>query len=346
MVKGPISVGLSNGVGALSGERKLEETKRIGRVLLILQLIASQPRRWRRRELAERFELSERQIDKDLELIRHGLAFSLRHAPNGYYFETLPHLAAAPLGFQEALALILAARSALSGDGIDRADLAAAMSRLEAQLPIPVRGLLARSWQLDRAGPAAEHRLRMLAAVERAMADRRKVRMVYASAIRGGETTERIVRPYTGIRYNRGWYIIGHCELRDEVRMFKVGRIRSLIETSEPFEVPPDFDLDGYFGGGWGILRSADGQPERVALVFNPEAGRWITDELWHPAQELSTEPDGSVRFSVTVPITPELIRWVLGYGARVRVETPRALREAVVAEAEAVVRTATGGRT
>lgn len=334
------------GGSAGSGDEgaKLEETKRVGRVLVILQLIASQPRRWRRRDLSDRFEVSERQIDKDLELIRHGLVLPLRRTPTGYFFESLPHLAAPPLGFHEALALILAARAALSGDGIDSADLAAAISRVEAQLPVPLRGLLADVRRPAPVSPAAQQRTRVLAAVERAIGEGRKVRMVYASAVRGGQATERVVRPYTVMRYIRSWYVIGHCELRGDVRMFKVGRIRSLSQTAEPYAIPGDFDLDSYFGGAWGILRSDSARPEPVVLEFNAEAGRWVCDETWHPAQVVESTPDGGVRFSVDVPVTPELVRWVLGYGARVRVVSPDGLREAVVAEAAAVVRAAGGG--
>lgn len=55
-------------------EPRLEETKRVARVLRIVQLISAQPRAWTRRRLGDEFELSARQIDYDLELIRHGFA--------------------------------------------------------------------------------------------------------------------------------------------------------------------------------------------------------------------------------------------------------------------------------
>lgn len=118
----------------------------------------------------------------------------------------------------------------------------------------PARGRGA--WWPASVSPAAQQRTRVLAAVERAIAEGRKVRMVYASAVRGGQATERVVRPYTVMRHIRGWYVTGHCELRGDVRVFKVGRIRSLSQTAEPYAIPGDFDLDSYFGGGWGILRS------------------------------------------------------------------------------------------
>jgi predicted DNA-binding transcriptional regulator YafY len=69
----------------------LEETKRIGRVLRIIQLISAQPRVWTRKGLAERFELSERMLDSDFQLIRHGLCCDLRRACQaGYYFVGSP----------------------------------------------------------------------------------------------------------------------------------------------------------------------------------------------------------------------------------------------------------------
>lgn len=317
---------------------RLEETKRVRRVLEIVQLVAVQPKRWLRRDLAERFELSERQIDKDLQLIRHGLLLSLRHSAGGYFFEQLPSLAAAPLRFEEALALLLAVQAARQTAGVDSADLEAAILRLEAQFPVPVRDLLLRATTELPPDERARHRTEVLGTIERALADGCKLRMAYASAARGGEIVERKVRPYALLPYVRSWHLVGYCELREDVRMFKADRIRALSLTDEPCAVPPDFDLDAYRGGGWGLLRMGDQPAERVELLFDAQAGRWVSEEHWHPRQQVTHLPDGRVRFEVEVPISPELVRWVLGYGPRVRVLAPAALRAAVVGEARGVV--------
>lgn len=323
---------------------KPEELKRITRVLAIIQLVASQPNRWRRSGLADRFEVSERQIDKDVQVIRHGLILSLRHSADGYAFEHLPALAAAPLSFGESLALLLAAQAARSVAGIDSADLAAAVSRMETQFPVPVRHLLQRIARSDAADPAAQHRTHVLGVIERAIADQRKLRLTYASAAQGGAVSERVVRPYAVLQYVRSWHLIGYCERREDVRMFKVDRVRAIAPIDEAFAVPADFDVDAYFAGGWGILRDAQAPIERVDLLFNAEAGRWVGEERWHPQQRIESLPDGTVRFTVDVAVTPELVRWVLGYGGRVRVASPASLRDAVVGEAEAIVRAARGG--
>lgn len=327
-------------VGArdLGGGARLEENKRIARVLEIIQLVAAQPQRWRRVDLADRFEVSQRQIDKDLQLVRHGLKLPLRHVATGYWFESLPQLAAAPLTFEEALALILAAQAARQVVGIDSADLAAAITRLEAQFPLPLRDLLQGAGPDVPLDPGAVHRKHVLSAIERAIAARRKVRIAYASATRGGALTERTVQPYALLQYVRSWHVVAYCELREDVRMFKVDRIRDLWPADDAYAFPADFDLAAYRGEGWGILRTTDLPAERVELLFDDQAGRWVGEERWHPRQSVEVRDDGRVYFRVEVPVTPELVRWVLGYGRHVTVVSPESLRDEVAAEAKAVI--------
>ncbi len=69
------------------GTRTSEE-RRIARILEIIILIAEQPETWTRAELAQRYEVSERMIQKDLDIIRRVLELTLcRVRPAGYYFD-------------------------------------------------------------------------------------------------------------------------------------------------------------------------------------------------------------------------------------------------------------------
>lgn len=78
------------------GGRENEE-RRLGRILALIVLIAEDPGRWTRAELAERYEVSERMITKDLALMRHAGLRIGKHNPGsntsaraGYYFVTDP----------------------------------------------------------------------------------------------------------------------------------------------------------------------------------------------------------------------------------------------------------------
>lgn len=323
------------GIEAVS---RFEETKRIRRVIDLVQLVAGQPRRWLRRDLAARYEVSERQIDKDLELIRHGLVLDLRHDASGYRFERLPNLAAAPLTFEQALALLLAAQMARANSGVDSAELQSAVNRLEAQLPVPVRDFVRRATHATSVDRRALHRSEVLLTIGHALAQRRKVHVAYASASSGGASSERVIQPYALLPYGRSWHVVAFCEARRDVRMFKADRIRSLAITEKAYAIPADFDLESFLGDGWGLLRMHGVPSEEVTLLFDATAGRWVSEEQWHPRQSVSTDADGRVHFHVKVPITPELVRWVLSYGRRVRVVAPLALREAVLSEARAML--------
>src|SRR5947209_6534886 len=116
-------------------EDRLEETKRVARVLHIIQRVGAQPRAWTRKRLARDFELSERMIDKDLQLIRNGLCYDLRRGRDGYYFVGGPLLKPIELTVPEALALALAAQQARDTATVDGAVIGAALARLEAALP-------------------------------------------------------------------------------------------------------------------------------------------------------------------------------------------------------------------
>lgn len=316
-------------------ETRLEETKRIARVLRIVQLLSAQPRAWTRRRLAQEFELSERMIDKDLELIRNGLCYDLRHVREGYYFVSGPLLKPIELTIPEALALALAAQQARDTGTVDAALIGGVLARLEGALPRGIVPYLRRAADATPApfGPVRE-RGATLAALEQAMAERRTVEIVYATASRNGSRSRRTIAPYYLQPYERSWLAIANDTLRGDVRMFKVDRIESCRVTAERFEMPEDFDPVSYLGPAWGVLRGASGPAEDVVLHFKAEAGRWVCDERWHPSQSIETLPNGDLIMRFHCGVTHELVRWVLSFGADVRVESPKHLGDTVMAEA------------
>lgn len=313
---------------------KLEETKRTSRILEIVQIITVAPRRYLRRDLAERFEISERMIQKDLAVIRHGLKLPLYHSQEGYYFDEMPQLPALQYTFAEALALLLAVQAARQISGVGSTELAVAIARLEALFPPEFTPLLRQMVSRPVTTVRREHRQQMLMLLNRALLERRKVRIVYETRSRGGAVSERVVRPYHIMPYVRSWQLIAYCEMREAIRMFKVDRIQEATLSNERYRIPADFDVDEYMGSNWGAMRGGSGEPVDVVLRFGPQAGQWVSEEYWHSSQEAEELPDGRVLFKLHIAaITPEFVNWVLYYGGRVEVLEPEELRERVVAE-------------
>jgi predicted DNA-binding transcriptional regulator YafY len=316
----------------VQGQRE-EESRRTARVLDIIQQIATAPHHWSRRSLAEHYEMSERQIQKDLTIIRHKLLLQLCRDADGYYFEQMPRLPAARYTFSEALALVLAARAAQAIPGVNSAELAAAIARLESLFPPGVAPLLKHGADRLPQSANAPHRQAMLALLHRALAERRRVSIAYATGSRGGEVNERVVEPYHIMPYVRSWQLIAFCHRRQAVIEFKVDRIQKADLMDETYTIPADFDLEAYLGDGWGLMRGRATEPEDVELIFEPEAGRWVAEEQWHKSQQSETLPDGRVRMSFHVGITPEFMNWITYYGSHVCVVRPESLQVQVADE-------------
>ncbi len=86
------------------------------------------------------------------------------------------------------------------------------------------------------------------------------------------------------------------------------------------------------------MIDAKDQPAEAVELLFSPPAAHWVAEEQWHHSQRIEWLPDGRLRFTVKLPVTPDFARWVLSYGGAVEVVQPDSLREQVQAHARAIL--------
>ena len=77
----------------------------------------------------------------------------------------------------------------------------------------------------------------------------------------------------------------------------------------------------------------------RIKVIFSPKIAPGIAERVWHPSQSLRWLPGKRLELTLKVADTPEIRRWLLGFGAEAEVLEPPALREALRAEAEALAR-------
>jgi predicted DNA-binding transcriptional regulator YafY len=206
---------------------------------VIEELRASAPRRRTARELADRFAVSERTIERDISTLQQaGIPVYAGGGPReGYALDqamTLP-----PLNLTPAEAVAVAVT-------LDQAD--AEGSPYAPSARTALRKIVAAMSAAD--GAAAREfaqRIRFLvpvtdettatvpAIVAEAVAERRVVRLSYVD--RGGAVTERDVEPVAFVSGGRDQYLIGWCRLRQEARAFRVDRINRATLRDEP--VPP-----------------------------------------------------------------------------------------------------------
>ncbi|MGK7378113.1 helix-turn-helix transcriptional regulator [Planococcus sp. 1R117A] len=86
----------------------------------------------------------------------------------------------------------------------------------------------------------------LLKKLEQAVTDGKSVKILYQKS---GEKhlNDRLVDPYRIIYWNNKWYVIGLCQLRNDIRSFRVDRIESLELTESKFNRPENFSARDYF---------------------------------------------------------------------------------------------------
>ena len=194
-----------------------------------------------------------------------------------------------------------------------------------------VRAMRVRAIGAKLQAPAAPH----VAAIQEALMERRRRRLRYYSMSRD-EVTDRRVDPYHLTLHAGGFYLVGHCHLRQAVRIFAVERIREREPLAARFLRPETFDAEKYLEGAWGIIR---GDIVTVKVAFARSLARYIRDRLWHPTQRFHDLDGGRLQMTLRVADTLEVRRWILGFGSEAEVLEPAALREALRQDAEALAR-------
>jgi len=154
-----------------------------------------------------------------------------------------------------------------------------------------------------------------------AVAKQRSIFMQYYVASRD-ELTKRKVDPLGLVYYSDSWNLIAYDHLRDDIRNFRLDRIRKMRMMMDTFERPADFDLEEY-------LKEKGSNPrnERIVLRFHPRSYRWAKRSI--PAEiEEETQSDDGVQVTFYFENLDYVARWLLRYGTDVEVVEPMSLRE------------------
>jgi proteasome accessory factor C len=279
-------------------------------------------------ELARRFEVGERELERDLELLPLcGLppytadrlidvwvgddgAVSIRLAE---YFDRPLRLTPG-----EGIALLAAGRALLAVPGADEhGALARALEKLETA--VGARGGVA-----VEVGGAAH-----LATLQAAADAHECVELHYYSFARDVETT-RVVEPERVFHAFGAWYVAAWCRLAEGERLFRIDRVLAASPTGEHFEPRPGSEVGTELGD---LVYRPDPSDPRVTLRVAPEAS-WVVESL--PQDSARALPDGGHEVVLAVSGPAFLERLLLQLGPLATVVGPP---EAAAAAREAAGR-------
>ena len=202
---------------------------------------------------------------------------------------------------EEALGLVAAGASLLAVPGADpEGPLARGIAKVAATLGVDADETI----DVDLGYASAS----VLADLQAASADRRRVRIEYYAHGRDEHTT-RDVDPYRVYADHGQWYVVAFDHLRDEERLFRVDRVLSVEQLDEQFDPPDDVRTLGLF--------EARADDPRVVLELEPEAA-WVAEV--YPIEKVESAQDGRLRVTLAISAQPWLERLLLRLGPRARV--------------------------
>ncbi len=156
-------------------------------------------------------------------------------------------------------------------------------------------------------------------AVKAAILQRRVIQFVYYSG--KGESMERIVEPLKLVFKSQGWYLYGYCRTRQADRFFKLSRMRKPVASEESFDrMAPEQVFDRSQASPFAA------EMLKVTLKFEQGAAFRIYDEFE------SYQPLEDGRFIVTfeMPKGDWLYGYLLSFGDAVEVIEPADVRKEV----------------
>lgn len=264
-------------------------------------------------ELAEKYEVSRRTINRDIEaLCKAGIPIVTAQGQNGGISIMEGYKIDNTLLTSADMQAILAGLGSLdSVSGTDQ--VAQLMEKLSVGASTLIPGsqnilIDLSSWYKESLAPKIDY-------IRKAMDGHYTVCFHYYAPKR---ESERIIEPYYLIFRWSSWYVWGYCRERKDYRLFKINRMEEL-RLGDPFptkSVPfPDLSNERIFPGGI-----------RVKALFEPECKWRLVEEFGKDCFE--EQEDGKLLFHADYTDAENLLTWLLTFRDQVILLEPEELRK------------------
>lgn len=310
---------------------------RADRLVLILLLLQNH-QKMTTRELAQRLEVSERTVIRDMEaLSAAGIpVYAERGAMGGWTLTEGYRTSLTGMKAEEIVALLLVKPTQLLSDLGLKEDFEAAYQKLLAISPSSLRHdaeFVRERIHVDGAGwDQSTESFHHLSVVQEAVWAGRKLRITYQ---RGDDVVERVIHPLGLVAKRSTWYVVAQVEA--EFRTYRISRIVDAQLLEDLFEPPVGFHLATYW--------EESTQQFKEQLPRYPARVRATDSSCTRISQErfvkiLGIEPleNGWGKASLEFNTLESACEILLGYGSSIEVLEPEELRNELIARVKSIV--------
>lgn len=142
--------------------------------------------------------------------------------------------------------------------------------------------------------------------------------------------TERTIEPYYLAFQWSAWYVFGYCKERRDFRLFKLNRLCELKSTGmryEPRKIMEEHkDFNRYFKDEY-----------QITVLFDPEVKYRLIDEYGMESFEVNEE--GKLLFRMGFTDKNYMLSWILSFGDKAEVLYPKGLKQEIKTIAENILK-------
>jgi predicted DNA-binding transcriptional regulator YafY len=322
---------------------------RADRLLVVLSLLQSNGR-LTSRELASRLEVSERTVHRDMEALAiAGIpVYAERGSTGGWLLAEGYRNQLTGLTTEEIRSLLLLHSSSVVNDLGLQGQSRDAFRKLLSALPLAVRRdaeyvqerihVDGAGWHTNAGAVSVADNTSKLRKVQQAVWTQCRLKIVYRSYESDNETS-RIVNPLGLVAKRSVWYMVAQAE--EEIRTFRISRLKNAELTEQAFLRPESFDLAAYWSVSTEQFKSS--LPRFLARVRVASA-RWerFCQERYVKILSADEQQEGVHSFieaDVAFDTLESACQILLGYGRHAEALMPQPLCLAVQEEIHAMLR-------
>jgi len=288
-------------------------------------------------ELAEEFCVTKRTLYRDLNALEDsGYPLCSEIIEGTTYWKLEPSFKRIPpvtFTLNELMALYFSRKMFISPGGSPFwADLESAFKKIESALPAKHIARLEKIEEiftpLMKVPKKIDLNKGVFETVQLALLNQNILKLEYKSR-KGNRAFPFEVHPYSLLFYKGEFYIL--CFLPGKgMRHFALEGVKKAERMKERFEIPEDFSISEFLKVPFGMFHE---KPISVKVIFDKELSDYIQSRTWHPSQKIKELKDGRILFTMTASGKEEIMAWILSFGPKAMVLSPKHFREEIRAE-------------
>ncbi len=301
----------------------------------ILMTLLNSPRPVTRKKLAEKFEISERTVSRYIDAMSADcdIPVTASYGTGGGYSLADSYRLNQTYFTKDEYNRILACLGAVDGELDDEIMLALRdkFVNLKSNLEGEKFLLSGEKLVIDSTAWLSPNEYRnTMSAISKAIDEMKTVTLDYID--KRDSRTKRDFDPYTLVLKEGVWYVYGWCRVRNDFRLFKLSRIKSLVITDKTYERSSDGDVHKK-------LKEQFIDRDTVNIRIECDGEALPAVEEWLGFESVKEKGDGLFEAEGYVYSEDLLVKKLLSFGSHVKVLSPSFVAEELLTEIKRAAR-------